>query len=317
MNTRVTKKALLLLATSLLLTGCDTNPGDADQSSAPEESLTDSVASNDSSSEKSSVDYTLGWDPVVDEEIRRSLGGNGLPFFDMSGDITIVHVDKTPEANAHILMTSTCAFDAPLVYNAKTQFERAGWVVSYNNGATPETMRMDAVNPEKGINLTMTGRQTARGLTPYIVIYYREMWNEPAKGTAWSNNTMAVLTEINAIAPHALPYLYMATYNDTAEKKTNTKALIKGGDWLTYELQILAVGRKAFSSSKGWSETSGQTSGYGHYSSSTYTWTKVFSDRYTLTAKLYGDAADGSFTSVTADDVVAYLEVTVTAPKTK
>ena len=250
MNTRVAKKALLLLATSLLLTGCDTNPGESNH----EDSLNSEISLNDSNtngsasetSSKSSVDYTLGWDPVVDEEIRRSLGGNGLPFFDMTGEITIVHVDKTPEANAHILMTSTCAFDRTLVYNAKTQFERAGWVVSYSEGTTPETMRMDAVNPEKGINLTMTGRQGTRGLTPYITIFYREMWNEPAKGTAWSNNTMAVLTEINAIAPHALPYVYMATYNDTAEKRTNTKALIKGGDWLTYELQILAVGRKAF-----------------------------------------------------------------------
>ena len=315
MNTRVAKKALLLLATSLLLTGCDTNPVESN----PEDSLNSDISLNDGSSSetssKSSVDYTLGWDPVVDEEIRRSLGGNGLPFFDMTGDITIVHVDKTAQDDAHILMTSTCAFDEHIVYRAKTQFERAGWVVSYNNASKPKDMRMDASNPELGINLEMTGRESARGLSPYIVIYYREMWNEPVKGTTWSNNTKAVLTQINAIAPHALPYLYMATYNDTAEKKTNSRALIKGGDWLTYEKSILAVARKTFSSGGHWNETTGKVSGSGHYSSNTFTWTKTFSDGYKLSAKLYGDAADGSFSSTSADDVVAYLEVAVTAPR--
>lgn len=318
MNTRVAKKALLLLTTSLLLTGCDTNPVESN----PEDSLNSDISLNDGSSSetssKSSVDYTLGWDPVVDEEIRRSLGGNGLPFFDMTGDITIVHVDKTAQADSHILMTSTCAYDEPLVYRAKTTFERAGWLVSYNNADKTKDMRMDASNTELGIILEMTGRESIRGeLVPNIVIYYREMWNEPANGTAWSSNTTAVLTEINAIKPHALPYLYMATYNDTAEKKTNSRALIKGGDWLTYEKSILAVGRKTFSAGGGWGESTGRNSGYGHYTSNTYTWTKTFSDGYKLSAKLYGDAADGSYSSPSADDVVAFLEVTVVSPRTK
>ena len=56
------------------------------------------------SSEKSSVDYTKGWDPAIDSEIRRSLGGNGLPYFDLPGEITIIHVDKTVDTNAHMLM---------------------------------------------------------------------------------------------------------------------------------------------------------------------------------------------------------------------
>ena len=84
MYTRVTKKALLLLATSLLLTGCTEDPtnstsnenSDTISNTSMDESYTSdnsgSIASG-TSSEKSSIDYTQGWDPAVDAEIRRSL----------------------------------------------------------------------------------------------------------------------------------------------------------------------------------------------------------------------------------------------------
>ena len=91
--------------------------------------------------------------------------------------------------------------------------------------------------------------------------------------------------------------------------------VIKGGDWVSYETRIVAVARKALSTSKNWLEENGTASGSGHYRSSTYTFTKTFSDGYTISAKLYGDAADGSYKSLQEDDVVAYLDVTCTPKK--
>ena len=325
MYTRVTKKALLLLATSLLLTGCTDNPensaSNVDSGNVSNTSMDESYASDnsnpilsESSSEKSSVDYTQGWDPAIDAEIRRSLGGNGLPFFDLTGEITIVHVDKTIDTNAHMLITSDCAYDQHLVYRAKTQFELAGWVVSYNNAAEPANMLLNASQEEQGITLKMYGKYTARYecYCPYIEVYFTEVYNEPVKGTNWSDGTLSVLSEIGVQSPHMLPYVYMATYNDTAVKKTNKRAVIKGGDWVTYETRIVAVARKALSTSKNWLEENGTASGGSHYRSNTYTFTKTFSDGYTISAKLYGDAADGSYQSLQEDDVVAYLDVTCT-----
>ena len=84
MNARVTRKALLLLATSLLLAGCVDNPTESnseisgsDNTSITDNSQTsdDSYTSSSESSSKSSVDYTQGWDPKIDAEIRRNLGG--------------------------------------------------------------------------------------------------------------------------------------------------------------------------------------------------------------------------------------------------
>lgn len=328
MYTRVTKKALLLLATSLLLTGCTENPqestsnenSDTVSNTSADESYTSdnsNPAPSENTSEKSSIDYTQGWDPAIDAEIRRSLGGNGLPFFDLTGQITIIHVDKTVDTNAHMLITSTCAYDQHLVYRAKTQFELAGWTVSYNNAATPSQMRLDASQDEQGISLTMYGKPNTRdgSYYPAIEVYFTEVYNEPVKGTNWSDNTLSVLTEIGVQAPHMLPYVYMAAYNDTAEKKSNKRALIKGGDWISYEKRIVAVARKALSTSKNWAETNGNVTTSGHYKSATYTFTKTFSDGYKIEAKLYGDAADGSFSSLNVDDVVAYLDVVCTAPK--
>ena len=328
MYTRVTKKALLLLATSLLLTGCTEDPtnstsnenSDTISNTSMDESYTSdnsgSIAS-ETTSEKSSIDYTQGWDPAVDSEIRRSLGGNGLPFFDLTGEITIVHVDKTIDTNAHMLITSDCAFDQHLVYRAKTQFELAGWLISYNNAAEPANMLLNASQEEQGITLKMYGKYTARYecYCPYIEVYFTEVYNEPVKGTNWSDGTLSVLSEIGVMSPHMLPYVYMATYNDTAVKKSNKRAVIKGGDWVSYETRIVAVARKALSTSKNWLEENGTASGSGHYRSSTYTFTKTFSDGYTISAKLYGDAADGSYQSLQEDDVVAYLDITCTPKK--
>ncbi|MCR5514689.1 MAG: hypothetical protein K6F36_04585 [Bacilli bacterium] len=327
MYTRVTKKTLLLLATSLLLTGCTDNPensaSNVDSENVSNTSMDESytsgnsdVSSMDSSSAKG-TDYYEGWDPAIDSEIRRSLGGNGLPFFDLTGEIKIIHVDKTADTNAHMLITSDCAYDQHLVYRAKTQFELAGWTVSYNNAATPSQMRLDASQDEQGISLTMYGKPNGRdgSFYPAIEVYFTEVYNEPVKGTNWSDNTLSVLSEIGVQVPHMLPYVYLAAYNDTAEKKTNKRALIKGGDWISYEKRIVAVARKALSTSKNWAETNGNVTGSGHYKSSTYTFTKTFSDGYTIQAKLYGDAADGSFTSLNADDVVTFLDVTCTAPR--
>ena len=278
MSARVFNKALLL-ATGLLLAGCTDNPNESTGSGASGDESNTSVIDNsgnsdasytsEESSSKSSIDYTKGWDPAVDEQIRRSLGGNGLPFFDMTGDITIVHVDKNETSDAHILMRSTCAYDEHLVYRAKTQFGLAGWVVSYNNAAKPRDMRLDAVQNETGISLTMTAKVDSRGdCTPYIEIYYREMWNEPAKGTSWSASTLSVLSEIGVVKPHMLPYLYLATYNDTAAKVSTRKATIKGGDWLSYEKNVVLIARtKTFTSGNHWSETNGKVSTYGHYGS--------------------------------------------------
>lgn len=328
MYTRVTKKALLLLATSLLLTGCTEDPtnstsnenSDTISNTSMDESYTSDNSGSigsETTSEKSSIDYTQGWDPAVDAEIRRSLGGNGLPFFDLTGEITIIHVDKTIDTNAHMLITSDCAFDQHLVYRAKTQFELAGWLVSYNNAAEPANMLLNASQEEQGITLKMYGKYTARYdcYCPYIEVYFTEAYNEPVKGTNWSDGTLSILSEIGIQSPHMLPYVYLATYNDTAVKKSNKRAVIKGGDWISYENRIVAVARKALSTSKNWLEENGTASGSGHYRSSTYTFTKTFSDGYTISAKLYGDAADGSYKSLQEDDVVAYLDVTCTPKK--
>lgn len=329
MSARVTKKALLLLATSLLLAGCVDNPEQniesGTDSNVSETSLSgDSYTSNDSytssdesSSVKSSIDYTQGWDPRVDAEIRRNLGGNGLPYFDMPGEITIVHVDKDSTTNAHMLMTSTCAYDQHLVYRAKTQFELAGWTVSYNNAAQPKDMRVDAVKNDIGVTFQMTGKLNSRdgSYYPYIQVYFTEQWNEPIKGTNWSQNTLDILEEIGVVSPHMLPYCYLGAYNDVCAKVNARKCTIKGGDWITYEKNILALARKAYSTSKNWLETSGKITASGHYKSETYTFTKTFSDGYTIAAKLYGDAADGSYSSTTVDDVIAHLEVTCTPKK--
>ncbi len=328
MSARVTRKALLLLATSLLLAGCVDNPGDnsenetsgnASDTSIVDNSQTsdDSYTSSLESSSKSSVDYTQGWDPRIDAEIRRSLGGNGLPYFDLSGEITIVHVEKDATTNAHMLMTSTCAYDQHLVYRAKTQFELAGWVVSYNNAALPKDMRLDAVRNDLGITFQMTGKLNTRDNSyyPYIQVYFTEQFNEPVKGTNWSQNTLDILEEIGVVAPHMLPYCYLGAYNDIATKVNARRCTIKGGDWINYEKNILALARKAYSTSKNWLETDGSVTGSGHYRSQTYTFEKTFSDGYKISAKLYGDAADGSFSNVNVDDVVAYLEVTCTPKK--
>jgi len=325
MSARVTRKALLLLATSLLLAGCVDNPGDNSENetsgnpsdtSIVDNSQTsdDSYTSSLESSSKSSVDYTQGWDPRIDAEIRRSLGGNGLPYFDMTGEITIVHVEKDATTNAHMLMTSTCAYDQHLVYRAKTQFELAGWVVSYNNAALPKDMRLDAVRNDLGITFQMTGKLNSRDNSyyPYIQVYFTEQFNEPVKGTNWSQNTLDILEEIGVVAPHMLPYCYLGAYNDIATKVNARRCTIKGGDWINYEKNILALARKAYSTSKNWLETDGSVTGSGHYRSQTYTFEKTFSDGYKISAKLYGDAADGSFSNVNVDDVVAYLEVTCT-----
>ncbi len=327
MSARVTRKALLLLATSLLLAGCVDNPenntGSETSGNESNTSIVDNSQGSDNSytsqesSSKSSIDYTQGWDPKVDAEIRRNLGGNGLPFFELTGEITIVHIDKDSTTNAHMLMTSTCAYDQHLVYKAKTKFELAGWVVSYNNAAQPKDMRVDAVKNDVGITFKMTGRLNSRdgSYYPYIQVYFTEQFNEPVKGTNWSQNTLDILEEIGIVTPHMLPYCYLGAYNDVCTKVNNRRCSIKGGDWIRYEMNILSIARKSYRASSGWAESSGRVTGNGHYKSETYTFEKTFSDGYKITAKLYGDAADGSFSSTSEDDVVAYLDVACTAPR--
>lgn len=327
MSARVTKKALLLLATGLLLAGCTDNPNESTESGASGDESNASVIDNsgnsdasytsEESSSKSSIDYTLGWDPAIDEQIRRNLGGNGLPFFDLTGEITIIHVDKSSDANAHMVMTSTCAYDQHLVYRAKTQFGLAGWTVSYNNAAQPKDMKVNAVKNDLGINFKMFAKPhvSDNSYVPYIEVYFNEKFNEPAKGTNWSAATLSILSEIGITDSHKVPYLYMGAYNEVATKTGARKALIKGGDWINYETNIVALARKAFSTSKNWLETGGRATANNHYVCDTYTYSKTFSDGYTISAKLYGDAADGSFQSIKDDDVVAYLEVTCTPPK--
>lgn len=331
---KLSKQMLLLVSCGLVLASCGietpSNPVDsADGSketplsseviSNPDESNPTSEGQDASSSQvasSSKVDYTAGWSalPELAETIQRYCGGNQIPFIDLQGTFHAVNVPKSATLAAHLMIYTSGSFDRTLVYNTNITYKKAGWEVYFD----VNTLEMTAEDPETGIYIHFYGKDNVRdgGKQPYLDIFFQEKFKTPESGS-WSMATNAVLTEINAVKPHALPYCYLGTTNESATKINGSKAEIHGGDWGLYESDIVGAVKNSLSAGRNWTYTKGtKIASSGKFPSEVYTWKKSFSDGYTLSVKLYGAVEGYYYTSSSAvAEVFAVLEVTVVAPK--
>lgn len=338
MNNHKHKSTLLLVIAGLMLTGCDdasssvqpsqSNNSEATSSSAQNESATSAnessqaAASSSSVAPTTSIDYTAGWSDTMADTLRSNLGGQLIPFIDFPGEVRAVWVDKISSSHydysqskyvydvtpAHLYIFSSGAFDNNLLYNVKVTYERAGWQVSYNRGDTELT----ASKEEDGMSLHFYSEKTTGSdfYTPGCDLYYTEPFRAPENG-AWTAATISALSSIGVGTGHMLPYTYLGKYTESAVASAN-QVVISGGDWATYEKQILAEAQKSMPQSKKWSQTNGSTTVSGN-KYNTYTFKKSFSDGNIVQAVLTGSPVyTGSYYSQTLDHVDATLTVTCT-----
>lgn len=332
----ISKKFLMVIATSLILAGCGETPKEETSSQneitsnesvpLPESSTPqggESVAPGETSTapavESSSapkVDYTAGWSalPALAEEIRAYCGGNLIPFIDLQGDYHAVPVAKSASLAAHLTIYTSGSFDRTLVYNTKVTYELAGWYVSFD----VNTLELYAEDPETGIELRFYGKTNTRdgGYTPYLELYFIEKFKSPESG-AWTAATNAILAGAGIVKPHALPYCYLAKAVETASTTSKANVIeIKGGDWQSYESQIKQSVQNSLSTSRNWTYAQiSSITGYGKFPSNVYQFKKSFSDGYSISCKLYGATDEYYYSSSSAvAEVWARLEVTLTAP---
>lgn len=334
---------LLLLTASLFLSACGGEPdsqdpgksgvsgsdqsqsgsGQSDTSgSVPPSSSESGYKPGSSSTETTSIDYTIGWTQDVLDIMEPHLGGHAIPFIDLPGRILATWIEATSTYDysqggyirepAHLSIISTGGFDGALAGAAKLTYQKAGWAVEFNR----ETLAMHAEEENLGIVVDFYGEYDPNDkmTNPQIDIYYTEPFVIPTSG-AWRNATLEVLQTIGVQAPHALPYTYLGTLAEEAtivNVSSGTQVEIQGSReaWDTYQNQIIAAARAAYPRSKKWVEgTATVTAGSGYYSSN-YTgisFTKTFSDGYTVTAVLYGRSATDSYYS--SDPKTPYLRV--------
>lgn len=333
MITIKSKKFLLAMVAGLVLASCG---GNDEKSHASENKPHDdtSVVNSDNSlptGESNPVDpgsteapvssrpdFTASWTtlPDIAEAIQRYCGGHQIPFIDLQGTSKVVQVPKAAGSLAHLLIYTSGSYDRTLVYNTKVTYELAGWNVT----ADVDTLDFRADDDETGIELHMYGKDNTRdnSKSPYLEIYYQEKFKAPENG-AWSTETKAVLAEAGIQAPHMLPYCYLGAYLEEATKLSGNgnRVQIKGGDWIAYESAIVASVKQSLSSSRNWTYAKGTSRG-GTYvcPSNVYTWTKGFSDGYTLKVELYG-TVEGSYYSYSSALYDPFAVLVVNATKTK
>ena len=334
---------LLLLTASLFLSACGEEPSSGDPSqlsnsgsnqsqsgtgqsdisgSVPGSSSESGYKPGSSSTETTSIDWTIGWSQDVLDVMEPHLGGHAIPFIDLPGRVLATWIDAIPASYysdgepAHLSILSTGGYDAPLAAAAKNTYQRAGWTVDFDR----VNVSMHAVNEELGMELDFYGEydENDNMTNPQINVYYDEPFVIPTGGS-WRNGTLEVLQSIGVAAPHALPYTYLGTMAEEAAIVTIGSSIqidIQGRTegWDTYKNQILAAARSAFPKSKKWAEgtasvqTPAYYSGYDTYSGTSFT--KSFSDGYTVTAVLYGRPIEPSYYSSAAK--TPYLRVTCT-----
>ncbi|MBP5091805.1 MAG: hypothetical protein J6328_04535 [Bacilli bacterium] len=244
----------------------------------------------------SSIDYTIGWSQDVLDVMQPHLGGHVIPFIDLPGRILATWSDGTPagyysEAEpARLSILSTGAFDAALAGAAKLTYQKAGWKVDFDR----VTYAMTAIEENLGITVDFHGEYDAndKTTTPQIFVYFEEPFLIPTGGS-WRRETLEALESIGIAAPHALPYTYLGTLAEEisilGDETNGYQALIKGkvGSWNTYKNQIIAAAKNAFPRSKKWAEASTYVNdGYNDYAATSFT--KSFSDGYTIEALLFG-----------------------------
>lgn len=251
------------------------------------------------------------------------LGGNVIPFIDLPGRIVAMWVERATSYDynsgsyvttepAHLSIYSLGAFDAALAGSAKMTYQRAGWDVSFDAA----NLMMHAEENNLGIKVDFYGvyDDNAKMSNPQIDVYYTEPFIVPTSG-AWRNSTLEMLASIGVESPHALPYAYLGTLAEEASavsaNSIDIRGLVEG--WDTYQSQILAAVRSSYPRSKKWLEsTATVTVGSGYYADtySGYSFTKSFSDGYTVTAVLYARSDSDSYYYSTPK--TPYLRVSVT-----
>lgn len=332
MITIKSKKFLLAMVAGLVLASCggtdekstasenkphdDTSVVNSDNSLPTGESANPSEPGETSTTQASRPDFTASWTtlPGLAEEIQRYCGGHQIPFIDLQGDYHAVKVARVGGTLAHLLIYTSGSYDRTLVYNTKVTYELAGWDVTAN----VDTLDFTAEEPDTGIYIHMYGKLNTRdnSLSPYLEIYFQEKFKAPENG-AWSTATKAVLAEAGIQAPHMLPYCYLGTYLEEATKMPGNKVQIKGGDWIAYERSIVDSVKSSLSSSRNWTYAKGTAhSGYNVCPSNVYTWTKGFSDGYTVKVELYG-TVEGTYYSYSSALYDPFAVLIVSASRNK
>ena len=272
-----------------------------------------SIPGKTSSSAQPEIDYTIGWSQDVLDVMEPHLGGHAIPFIDLPGRVLATWIEASSSyyssTVAHLSILSTGAFDAALAGQAKLTYQKAGWTVDFNR----ETYQMHAEDTKLGIKVDFYGEYDANdgSTSPQIDVYYNEPFAVPTSGS-WRNATVQALASIGVASPHMLPYTYLGTLAEETVSISNTELDIQGkvGGWDSYSSKILAAARKSFAPSKKWAESTATVTFSGSYSTYSYTgysFTKTFSDGYTVTAVLYGRSVSGS--SYSSDSKTPYLRV--------
>ena len=299
-----------------------TSEGSSQQGSSHESGFTSEKVS---SSEVSSIDYTIGWSQEILDEMEPHLGGHAIPFIDLPPRIFCQWVEATSTYDyysggyvntpAYLYIVSTGSFDAALAGAAKMTYQKAGWNVQFD----VSTLTMHAVEESLGMTVDFYGEydENDNMTNPRIDVYYTEPFIVPTSGS-WRTATMDALSLIGISSTHNLPYTYLGTLAEEASMITvggNDAVEIKGlaGGWDTYSSEIIAAARRAYPRSKKWGETTVTITSSGYYSSSYvgYCFTKNFSDGYCIKATLYGRPDSDSYYS-SSEPKTPFLRVVVT-----
>jgi len=326
-------KMLLILSLPLILAACNgaggesSKGGDSSDSalssaqSGPDSSTHESGSISESSS--SSIDYTIGWTQDVLDVMTPHLGGHAIPFIDLPGRVLATWIEATSSYDysqggyvtepAHLSILSTGGFDAALAGAAKLTYQKAGWEVEFDR----TNLTMHAEDAASGMKLDFYGEYDANDqmYNPQIDVFYNEPFIIPTDGS-WRNQTIAALSSIGVQEPHMLPYTYLGTLAEEASilsTPANTVEIMGLVDgWTSYKTEITKAARAAFPRSRKWAEgTETITVGSGYYAD-TYTgisFTKTFSDGYTVKAVLYARSSTDSYYS---SDSTPFLRVTCT-----
>lgn len=320
-------KMLLILSLPLILAACNGAGGESSKGADSSDSALSSAQSGpDSSAHESgsisetslsSIDYTIGWSQDVLDVMMPHLGGHAIPFIDLSGRIVVTWFEETSSyysdsTPAHLNIISTGSFDAALAGAAKLTYQKAGWEVEFDR----TTYAMHAEEPSLGMKLDFYGEyDTNQQLcSPVIDVYYNEPFIIPTDGS-WRNQTVAALLSIGVQEPHMLPYTYLGTLAEEVSilsSPANTLEImgLKDG-WTNYRTEITRCARAAFPRSRKWAEGTETITSSGYYSSSAtgISFTKTFSDGYTVKAVLYARSSTDSYYS---SDSTPFLRVTCT-----
>lgn len=244
------KKALLLSLLSLTLAGCSSGkssgtkggnedtaekgdigntPTETPEETDPSPSPSDSDPGNtggegdtgdpegEGEEEKKEEVNDTNWLDEIWAMMKKYLGGNVLPYFDVGKTYTGSYVSAA-SGKAYLQIDSGEIYGTTVVDNFKKAYTDAQWTLG-----TETTTQITASLASKGLSVTM---KSVSGIMS-LLAYYDEPYDETTL-TDWTDDINSLIDKY--MDNHTVPYVYLGTANPVASYKSPT-ITVAGGLW--------------------------------------------------------------------------------------